>query len=92
MGVMLGLLTWTVRVRSALMLERLILKEVSLMEMRWKVGSLGLALMRAAAAVAEAAPINAEVQLQFTFLAVGCGASSIDWSEGLGKVQGDGCA
>lgn len=90
MGVMLGLLTWTVRVRSALMLERLILKEVSLMEMRWKVGSLGLALMRAAAAVAEAAPINAEVQLQFTLLAVGFGARSIEWSERLGKVQGDG--
>ncbi|KAL4318507.1 hypothetical protein GQ457_18G006220 [Hibiscus cannabinus] len=45
--------------------------EVSLMEMRWKVGSLGLALMRAVAAIAEAAPTKAEVQLQLTFLGIG---------------------
>ncbi|KAK8661195.1 hypothetical protein V6N13_052093 [Hibiscus sabdariffa] len=77
---MLGLVTWTVRVRSALMLERLILKEVSLMEMRWKVGSLGLALMRAVAAIAEAAPTKAEVQLQLTLLGIGfCGNSILNF-------------
>lgn len=38
------------------------------MDMSWKVGSLGLAPTRAMAAVAEAAPIRAEVQFHFTFL------------------------
>ena len=34
------------------------------MEIRWKVGSLGLPLMMAAAAAATAAPVAAEAQLQ----------------------------
>lgn len=68
---MFGLVTWTVRISSASMWGSLSLKEVRLMEMRWKVGSLGFALRRAATAVAEAAPMNAEVQLHFTFLPMG---------------------
>ena len=53
---------------SASRTGKLNLKEVRLIEMRWKAGSLGFAFMRAAAAVADAAPIRAEVQLHFTVL------------------------
>ena len=64
------MVTWTVRISSASMWGKLSLKEVRLMEIRWKVGSLGFALKRAVAAVAVAAPIKAEVQLHFTFLPI----------------------
>ncbi|KAK8628988.1 hypothetical protein V6N13_077847 [Hibiscus sabdariffa] len=67
---MLGLLTWTVRTKSASTWGRLNLKELSLIETRWKVGSFGLALRIAATAVADAAPTNAEVQLHFPFLPI----------------------
>ena len=68
MGAMLGLVTCTVRISSASITGKLNLKEVRLIEMRWKAGSLGLAMTRAAAAVADAAPTSADVQLHFTVL------------------------
>lgn len=40
------------------------LKEVNLIEIRWKVGSLGLAETIAVAAIADAAPTRADPQLQ----------------------------
>ncbi|GLU19168.1 hypothetical protein SLE2022_354320 [Rubroshorea leprosula] len=65
---MLGLVTWTVRRSSASRTGRLSLKEVRPMEMRWKVGSFGFALRSTVTAVADAAPIKAEVQLHLAFL------------------------
>ena len=59
--------------RSASITGRLSLKEVRLMDTNWKVGSRGLPRIIAAAAVADAAPTRAEVQLHFTFLPMVCG-------------------
>lgn len=70
MGAMLGLVTWTVRRSSASKRGKLSLKEVKDMDMRWNVGSLGFAEIRAEAATADAAPISAELQLHFTFLSI----------------------
>ncbi|CAL5357193.1 unnamed protein product [Camellia sinensis] len=68
MGTMLGLVTWTVRMSSTSRTGRLSLKEVRLMEITSKVGSLGLPLINAAAAAADAAPTRAEDQLHITLL------------------------
>lgn len=70
MGAMLGLVTWTVSRTSASRRGRLSLREVKFMDMRWNVGSFGLAEIRAVAATADAAPIIAELQLHFTFLPI----------------------
>ncbi len=55
---------------SASRTGRLSLKESRLIEIKSKVGSLGLAEIRAVAATAEAAPIRAELQLHFTFFSM----------------------
>lgn len=70
MAAMLGLVTCTVSINSASRTGRLSLSEVRSMEIRWKVGSFGLALRREAAAAADAAPIKAEHQLHFTFWSI----------------------
>ncbi|WVZ01901.1 hypothetical protein V8G54_022707 [Vigna mungo] len=57
------------------------------MDMRWKVGSFGLAEIRAVAATADAAPIIAELQLHFTFLPI---AICMRFSSGLGVSVSDG--
>lgn len=67
MAAMLGFVTCTVSINSASRTGRLSLSEVRSMEIRWKVGSFGLALRREVAAAADAAPIKAELQLHFTF-------------------------
>lgn len=67
MDTALGLVTWTVRIISASMTGKLSLKEVRLMDMRWKVGSRGFRDIIAPTAVAVTAPANAEVQLHFAF-------------------------
>lgn len=67
MAAMLGFVTCTVSISSASRTGRLSLSEVRSMEIRWKVGSFGLALRREVAAAADAAPIKAELQLHFTF-------------------------
>lgn len=67
MAAMFGFVTCTVSINSASRTGRLSLSEVRSMEIRWKVGSFGLALRREVAAAADAAPIKAELQLHFTF-------------------------
>lgn len=67
MGAMLGFVTCTVSISSASRTGRFSFSEVRSIEIRWNVGSFGLALRREAAAVADAAPIKAELQLHFTF-------------------------
>lgn len=67
MAAMLGLVTCTVSISSASRTGRFSFSEVRSMEIRWNVGSFGLALRSEAAAVADAAPIKAELQLHFTF-------------------------
>lgn len=68
MAAMFGLVTCTVSINSASRTGRFSFSEVRSMEIRWKVGSFGLALRREVAAAAVAAPIAAELQLQLTFL------------------------
>lgn len=51
---------------------RLSLKEVKLIDIKWKVGSLGFADTIAVAATADAAPMIAELQLHFIFLPMLC--------------------
>ena len=68
MGMMLGLVTCTVSIKSVSIIGNLSLNEDKLILIKWNVGSFGLALIRATAAVAVAAPTKAEVQLHFTFL------------------------
>lgn len=70
MGATLGLVTWTVRMSSASTTGGLSLKEVNLIEIKWKVGSLGFAEMIAVAATADAAPTRAELQLQLRFFPI----------------------
>lgn len=58
MAAMFGFVTCTVSINSASRTGRLSLSEVRSMEIRWKVGSFGLALRREVAAAADAAPLR----------------------------------
>jgi len=57
-----------VRMSSASRTGMLSLKDERLIDIKWKVGSLGLAEIRVVAATADAAPIRAGPQLHCTFL------------------------
>lgn len=67
---MFGLVTWTVRRTSASKRGKLSFRDVKFIDIRWNVGSLGFADIRAVVATADAAPIIAELQLHFTFLPI----------------------
>lgn len=64
MGTLLGLVTWMVIITSASEKGRLSLSEVSFMETKWKIGSLGTEDSIADVATAVAAPTTAELQLK----------------------------
>lgn len=75
MGVMLGLVTWTIRISSASRTGRLSLKDVRLMDINSNDGSLGLAAIMAAAAAADAVPMSAELHMNLALLPMNYGRS-----------------